>query len=210
MARHGSWTGLAAGVRRLRGPLSLLWVVAACEHAVPAPLGQPRPARLPPSTPALADERVSLPAAETPASRTATVFALSEQARRFLVLQYQSFRTEFLGCMIGAMHGDTAVVERIAPADVEPAQSTATWVVPTQTCEGAGWRTVLGTIHSHIGGLRCWYFFPGTRVPSSDAETFARTPYAVDAIMCGDRVVWIGRRMEQGQVALPPHSPAPE
>jgi hypothetical protein len=45
----------------------------------------------------------------------------------------------------------------------------------------------------NVSGLRCWYFFPGTSVPTSDAETFARTSHPPDAIRCGDRVVWIGR-----------------
>jgi hypothetical protein len=178
--------------------LAPVWLVAACEHAA-----QPLPARLPPAAPLVASAPTSLLPAAVPSSATAHVFALSDQARRFLALQYRSYPTEFLGCMIGALHGDTVVVDRIAPADVAPAQSTTTWVVPTETCEGAGWTGVVGMIHSHIGGQRCWYFFPGTSVPSSDAEVFARTHYAVDAIMCGDRVVWIGRLMEQQQVALP-------
>jgi len=51
-------------------------------------------------------------------------------------------------------------------------------------------------------GERCWYYFPGTQVPSSDAESFGRQPYPVDAIMCGDHVVWISRDMVQQQVRL--------
>ncbi|PYM76581.1 MAG: hypothetical protein DME10_00575 [Candidatus Rokuibacteriota bacterium] len=57
-------------------------------------------------------------------------------------------------------------------------------------------------IHSHPGGERCFYYFPGTQVASSDAESFARQPYPVDAIMCGDRIVWIGRDHAQRQVQL--------
>jgi len=60
----------------------------------------------------------------------------------------------------------------------------------------------VGMIHSHPDGERCWYFFPGTRVASSDAQSFARQPYPVDAIMCGDRVVWLSRDMVQQQVLL--------
>jgi len=60
----------------------------------------------------------------------------------------------------------------------------------------------VGMIHSHPTGERCWYYFPGTQVASSDAQSFARQPYAVDAIMCGDRVVWISRDMVQQQVPL--------
>ena len=127
---------------------------------------------------------------------------LSDQARRFLALQYRSFPTEFMGCMIGEVRDSVAYIDRIAPADVEPSHSTALWVVPKQTCESAGWTGTVGTIHSHPNGVRCWYVFPGTQVLSSDGVSFLRSPYAVDAIMCGDRVVWIAREMVQRQVAL--------
>ncbi|PYO73683.1 MAG: hypothetical protein DMD67_15245, partial [Gemmatimonadetes bacterium] len=119
-----------------------------------------------------------------------------------LALEYRSYPTEFMGCMIGEVRGNAVLVSRIAPADVDPAQSTATAVLPKQTCEDAGWKETVGMIHSHPTGERCWYFFPGTQVPSSDAESFGRQPYPVDAIMCGDRVVWISRDMVQQQVRL--------
>ena len=137
---------------------------------------------------------------------------LSDQARRYLSLQYRSFPTEFMGCMIGEIHGNAVIVRRIAPADVEPGQSTETRVVPRQTCEDAGWAGTVGVIHSHPDGERCWYYFPGTRVASSDAHSFARQLYPVDAIMCGNRVVWLSRDMVQQQVPLsdpdaPPAAP---
>ena len=127
---------------------------------------------------------------------------LSDQARRFLLLQYRGFPTEFMGCMIGEVQGQTIVVKRIAPADVDPGQSTTTWVVPQQTCENAGWTGTVGTIHSHPTGERCWYFFPGTQVPNSDGHSFLASPYPVDAIMCGARVVWISRDLMQQEVSL--------
>lgn len=130
---------------------------------------------------------------------------LSEQARRYLLLQYRGFSTEFLGCMIGEVRGSTVVVRRIAPADVEPSQSTSTQVIPKQTCEGAGWSGTVGLIHSHPSGERCWYYFPGTQVPSSDGESFLRSPYPVDAIMCGDRVVWIRRELGERELTLVEH-----
>lgn len=130
---------------------------------------------------------------------------LSEQARRYLALQYRSFSTEFLGCMIGDVRGSTVVVRRIAPADVEPSQSTGTQVVPKQTCERAGWSGTVGMIHSHPSGERCWYYFPGTHVASSDGESFRRSPYPVDAIMCGDRVVWIRRELAEREIPLVEH-----
>src|SRR5205807_3184196 len=137
-----------------------------------------------------------------PSATAARTLIISEQARRYLVLQYRSFPTEFMGCMIGEVRGRTVIVRRIAPADVDPRQSTATHVVPQQTCEEAGWTGTVGTIHSHPTGERCWYFFPGTQVASSDAASFMRQPYPVDAIMCGDRVVWTSRDMVQNQVPL--------
>jgi hypothetical protein len=74
--------------------------------------------------------------------------------------------------------------------------------VPRQTCEEAGWTGTVGTIHSHPSGERCWYFFPGTQVASSDAASFLRQRYPVDAIMCGDQVVWVSRDMVQHQIPL--------
>ena len=127
---------------------------------------------------------------------------LSEQAQRYLTLQFRSYPTEFMGCMIGEIRGNAVLVLRIAPADVDPPHSTKTHVIPKQTCEDAGWTGTVGMIHSHPSAERCWYYFPGTEVASSDAQSFARQPYPVDAIMCGDKVVWIGRDMVQRQIRV--------
>ncbi|OLD93722.1 MAG: hypothetical protein DMD31_00875 [Gemmatimonadetes bacterium] len=135
------------------------------------------------------------------ASMTARALVVSDQARRYLTLAYGS-PTEFMGCMIGQVRGPVVFVQRIAPADVDPVHSTRTHVLPRQTCEEAGWNGTVGMIHSHPGGERCFYYFPGTQVASSDAESFARQPYPVDAIMCGDSIVWIGRDRAQRQVRL--------
>src|SRR5690349_10162582 len=132
---------------------------------------QPEPARL-------------IEAASMRTGSHARALILSDQARRYLALQYRSYGTEFMGCMIGEVHGNAVIVQRIAPADVEPAQSTQTRVVPERTCEDAGWSGTVGMIHSHPDGQRCWYYFPGTHVASSDAQSFGRQPYSVDAIMC--------------------------
>src|SRR5712692_5296715 len=132
----------------------------------------------------------------------ARTLSLSAQARRFLTLQYRSFPTEFMGCMIGEVVGQTVIVRRIAPADVDPPQSTATHVVPKQTCEDAGWNGTVGMIHSHPSGERCWYYFPGTQVPSSDGQSFRLNDYPVDAIMCGDHVIWIGRGLVERSTPL--------
>ena len=127
---------------------------------------------------------------------------LSPQARRYLELQYRSYPTEFMGCMIGTVARGTVLVERIAPADVDPARSTRTNVLPTQSCEASGWSGTVGVVHSHPDGQKCWYYFPGTFVGTSDAASFGMQPYPVDAIMCGDHLVWIGRDMAQEQLSL--------
>src|SRR3989442_10677355 len=134
-------------------------------------------------------------------SMTARALVASDQARRYLTLAYGS-PTEFIGCMIGQVHGPVVFVQRIAPADVDPVHSTRTHVLPRQTCEEAGWVGTVGLIHSHPGGERCFYYFPGTQVASSDTESFGRQPYPVDAIMCGDSIVWISRDKTQRQVRL--------
>ena len=139
--------------------------------------------------------------AEGAAPMTARALVVSDQARRYLTLAYRS-PTEFMGCMIGEVRGPAVYVERVAPADVDPTYSTQTHVLPRQTCEEAGWVGTVGMIHSHPGGERCFYYFPGTEVASSDAESFARQPYPVDAIMCGDSLVWISRNRAQRQLRL--------
>ena len=142
------------------------------------------------------------PSLTTPRLPAVRALVLSDQAVRLLTLQYRSFHTEFLGCMIGEIRDGAVRVDRIAPADVRPLRSTATEVVPETTCEEAGWTGTVGMIHSHPTGERCWYYFPGTQVPTSDAQSFGRTPYAVDAIMCGAKVVWIGRDTVQREFGL--------
>jgi hypothetical protein len=144
-------------------------------------------------------------ASAAPATRSLPIvnaLLLSDQARRLLVLQHRSLRTEFMGCMIGEIRAGTVVVDRIAPADVEPSHSTSNWVSPRQSCENAGWTGTVGVIHTHPSGERCWYIFPSTRVATSDAESFRLSPYAVDAIMCGDYVIWVGRSLYEQRIVL--------
>jgi hypothetical protein len=152
---------------------------------------QPEPARMAGSA-----------AARELAANAPRSLVFSDQARRFLLLQYRAFSTEFMGCMIGEMRDGVVVVDRIAPADVAPEASTPTRVVPKQTCETAGWKGTVGVIHSHPSGERCWYYFPGTQVASSDGQSFGMNAYPVDAIMCGDRVVWISRSMVERATQL--------
>ncbi len=135
--------------------------------------------------------------------RRPQVLVLTGQAHRVLSLVYRAHQTELMGCMLGELRGDTVRVERIGPADVDPEHSTPEHVLPRQTCEEAGWAPVVGMIHSHTSPENCWYFFPGTRVPTSDGQSFLRSSYPVDAILCGSEVVWINRAMEERRHPLP-------
>src|SRR5256886_7572443 len=98
-------------------------------------------------------ERGGAPRAATlRASIPVHALVLSQQSRRYLELQYRSFPTEFMGCMIGTVERGVVLVQRIAPADVEPARSTRTRVMPTQSCDAAGWPGTVGVVHSHPEG----------------------------------------------------------
>src|SRR2546430_2466718 len=103
-------------------------------------------------------------------SMTARALVVSDQARRYLTLAYGS-PTEFMGCMIGQVHGPVVFVQRIAPADVDPVHSTRTHVLPRQTCEEAGWTGTVGMIHSHPGGERCFYYFPRSEEHTSELQS---------------------------------------
>ena len=162
-----------------------------------------RPQIVQPVQPVQPGERGGAPTAATlRASIPVHALVLSQQSRRYLELQYRSYPTEFMGCMIGTVERGVVLVQRIAPADVEPSRSTRTRVMPAQSCEAAGWAGTVGVVHSHPEGQNCWYRFPGTFVSTSDAASFGMQPYAVDAIMCGDHVVWIGRDMAEQQLSL--------
>src|SRR2546426_12090360 len=110
-----------------------LWLVMRASRAAVAAAGllallalQPEPARL-------------VEAASARAGPHARALVLSSQARRYLALQYRSYPTEFMGCMIGEISGNAVLVRRIAPADVGPGPSTPPHVVPQQNGAGAGW-----------------------------------------------------------------------
>ena len=159
---------------------------------------QPEPARL----------ARSAAAHELSAANAPRALVLSDQARRFLLLQYRSFSTEFMGCMIGEVQAGVVVVKRIAPADVEPEESTPTRVIPKQTCERAGWSGTVGMIHSHPTGERCWYYFPGTQVPSSDGQSFRLNDYrstrsCAATTSCGSAAAWSSVRPRSATGAWP-------
>lgn len=74
-------------------------------------------------------------------------------------------------------------------------------------CAWARWgRPGSGTVRRAPTEPRpCWYYFPGTEVATSDQQSFLRQPYPVDAIMCGNAVVWIDRdrRERRMEIAAP-------
>jgi len=39
-------------------------------------------------------------------------------------------------------------------------------------------------------------------VATSDEQSFLRQPYPIDAIMCGNAVVWIGRDYKEQQIPV--------
>ncbi|HXG44731.1 MAG TPA: hypothetical protein VNJ71_08260 [Gemmatimonadales bacterium] len=156
---------------------------------------------------AMAGAAERLPAQEPCCAPQVLVF--TGQAHRVLALVYQRHPTELMGCMMGERRGDTVRVERIAPADVDPEHSTPEHVMPRRTCEEAGWGPPVGLIHAHTSAERCWYFFPGTQVLTSDGQSFVRGPYPVDAILCGERVVWINRALVVREHPLPQREARP-
>jgi hypothetical protein len=140
---------------------------------------------------------------------TPHVLILSDQARHFLTLEYSPHATELLGCLIGSLRSDTVIVDRIAPAHVDPVHSTPTHVIPRERCEDAGWGPVVGTVHNHPEAQACFFLFPGTRVPAGDGESFLRSSYPISAILCGLRLVWITRAMTEEEFRLDSPSPKP-
>src|SRR5258706_16472004 len=121
----------------------------------------------------------------------AHALVLSDQARRSLALAYRAFPTELMGCMIGEVHGSVVRVQRIAPADVDPAESTPTRVRPRRTCEDAGWPGSVGMIDSHTRWRRCFYYFPGTHDAISVSQTFSLQAYVGVDMLCGRSIVCV-------------------
>lgn len=117
-------------------------------------------------------------------------------AARASLLVFSASPTERLGCLIGGIDGETVRIDSVVVTDDSAATSTRA-VARTPCPEHA-----VGRVHSHPGGERCWYFFPGTRVETSDAVSFRRGGYAVDAIVCGAALVWVSQSGDQQIVAL--------
>src|SRR5713101_4058580 len=63
-------------------------------------------------------------------------------------------------------------------------------------------------IHSHPGGQRCFYYFPGTQVATSDGHSFALQPYPTQSCAAtgsyGSAATWWSSSSRSGP---PPHDP---
>ena len=106
---------------------------------------------------------------------------------RAVLAAFAASPTERLGCLLGSVDGATVRVKSVAETDDSAA--TATRVVARTPCPPGA----LGRVHSHPGAERCWYWFPGTQVETSDAVSFRRGGYPVDAIVCGPTLVYVTR-----------------
>ncbi len=119
-------------------------------------------------------------------------------AARAALVAFAASPTERLGCLLGSADGATVHVDSVVVMDDSAATSTR--AVARTPCPPQA----LGRVHSHPGAERCWYWFPGTQVETSDAASFRRGGYPVDAIVCGPTLVYVTRKggAEQQTVAL--------
>ncbi len=123
--------------------------------------------------------------------RAQAVPYLGLSARAVATIALQPMDNEWIGCLIGAIQGEMARVDSIALLPIHA--HSATQVVPAQ-----GHHDVIGRVHNHPTGQNCWYAFPGTAVPSADGVSFARSPYPIDVIVCGQlRLVWVDRTSKE-------------
>jgi hypothetical protein len=124
---------------------------------------------------------------------------------RFLAVQFHHYTDEFGACLIGEQHGDTLVVTRADPADVDPVDLTPTTINWWRPCSQSAPGSV-GMIHGHPHGAACYFRFPplppgririqwgGDSVWTQDAVYFFERPaFTITAIMCGDHILWMGR-----------------
>src|ERR1051325_8249525 len=108
-------------------------------------------------------------------------------AARAVLAAFAASPTERLACLLGSVDGPTVRVKSVSETDDSGA--TATRVVARAPCPPGA----VGRGHPHPGAERCWYWFPGTQVETSDAVSFRRGGYPVDAIVCGPTLVYVTR-----------------
>ena len=143
------------------------------------------------------------------------VVAFAPRVLRFLALQFYHYSDEFGACLLGEQRGDTLVVTRADPADVDPTDLTPTTVTWWRPCSQSAPGSV-GMIHSHLQGAACYFKLPprppgririqlgGDSLWTQDAVYFFERPaLSVTAIMCGDQILWMGRDSVTRVATLP-------
>jgi hypothetical protein len=153
--------------------------------------------------PGLAQELKESPEAMPAAIVRVVVFA--PRVQRFLALQFYHYSDEFGACLVGDRRGDTLVVTRADPADLDPTDLTPTTVNWWRPCHQSAPGSV-GMIHSHPQGAACYFRLPplpsgrtrlqfgGDSLWTQDAVYFFQRPaLSITGIMCGDRIAWMGR-----------------
>lgn len=113
--------------------------------------------------------------------------AWTDEARAQLAA-YRTAEAEQFGCLYGSRFRGWVTVQEIRPASLRRrARSWATEVA----CDTPS--HLLGVIHNHPAGVRCYYTFPATVVPTSDLVAFRARRHMLDAIVCRDHVLWMLR-----------------
>lgn len=113
---------------------------------------------------------------------------------RIVILPYalEAFQTpdtlERLVCMRGISIGTQHFIITTGPAITKNATKKRIVFIECNT------KNVVGNIHTHPAGEACYYWFPGTRVATSDYVSAMITPYSIDAIYCKGRVVWLDKK----------------
>lgn len=130
------------------------------------------------------------------------VLSLNPTPRTYLRLWAES-PNEQIGCLLGTVVGDSLNVEEVRPLAVQEWPSEFGEIRHTTTVARAECpHGSLGRVHNHPGGQRCWYQFPGTMVPTSDGVVASRTPFTIDAIVCGHKLVWTDRHLNVHEMVL--------
>lgn len=135
------------------------------------------------------------------ADSTPTKIWLSQTARAQLVSLPGDFRSENLACMVGSVNNATAKVDSLVEVPLDATEHGTNWISKPNACRSVA--GTIGIVHSHPDTMRCWYMFPRTNVPTSDARAARSSPFAIDAISCaGKTLVWVNKEGLQQIVEL--------
>src|SRR6266516_6045103 len=92
------------------------------------------------------------------------------------LLTFANSPIERLGCLMGSINNSVVKVDSIVINDTGDTTAIATRNVARQPCLSG----TIGRVHSHPNAINCWYWFPGTRVETSDFVSFRRGGYPID------------------------------